>query len=55
MENESSTQSVQQQTNVTEEKKERVDELDIVGGALVKVVMEGFAKIKNLFSPKHTE
>ncbi len=53
MENETNQQMQPQQS--TEEKKERVDELDIVGGALVKLVMQGFTKMKNLFSPKSAQ
>ncbi len=54
MENNSANQQTPTQ-EVTTEKKERIDELDIVGGALVKLVISGFTKIKNLFSSKSTQ
>lgn len=44
------------QPNATEGKKEeRIDELDILGGALVKLVMHGFSRIKEIFIPRKVE
>jgi hypothetical protein len=42
----------QQQVQVVDEKKEeRIDELDIIGGAIVKGIINGFVKIKNIILP----
>ncbi len=44
------------QPNSNEGKKEeRIDELDILGGALVKLVIRGFNRIKDIFVPRKVE
>jgi hypothetical protein len=35
-----------------QEKKERIDELDVIGGLLLRAIGKGFVRVKQLFSPK---
>ena len=35
-----------------EEQKERIDELDLIGGGIIKVIMQGISKLKSYFSPQ---
>ncbi|MBA3724348.1 MAG: hypothetical protein H0W89_05700 [Candidatus Levybacteria bacterium] len=55
MENENSNQQVPQSNGTEGKKEERIDELDILGGALVKLVMHGFSRIKDIFIPRKVE
>ncbi len=38
-----------------EEKKERIDELDVIGGFMIKFIRDGFNKIKLLIAPRKVE
>jgi hypothetical protein len=56
MDNQEQVQAQQQQTSEQKEtKEERIDELDIIGGALVKLVRNGFLKVKQIFIPHKAE
>lgn len=53
MDNQSPNQppeSSQQYQNTTEEKKERIDELDLIGIGILRLFRRGFEKIKNIVS-----
>lgn len=37
------------------QKPERIDELDVIGGALLKLVRNGFEKVKGILAPRKVE
>jgi hypothetical protein len=46
------TEPVQEQT---ETKEERIDELDVIGGGLLKLVQNAFLKVKSIILPQKSE
>ena len=50
MEEQQQTAPAPATTEATEKKPERIDELDILGGALVKLVIKGVNKVKQLIN-----
>jgi hypothetical protein len=46
---------VESQNQQQEKKEERIDELDIIGGSIFKLVGELFSKITALFIPRKVE
>lgn len=54
MNNEQQPQEIVSQ-NQTEKKEERIDELDVIGGGLLKLMQNGFLKIKSFILPQKAE